>query len=146
MNMTKLETTWAEAAMGAIFPGSRDAGLADIRAMDLRGFLSQVMTTVPFQAALGLRLAVWIVALAPLFVLGRFATIVGLTTADRERVVSKLVVSRSYVVRSLVLILKTMGALLYAGDGTVRARMFVPPPSSSKTGLVTLRTKRVQAA
>ena len=81
MNLTKLETTWAEAAMGAIFPGSRDAGLTDIRAMDLRGFLAQVMATVPFQAALGLRLAVWIVALAPLFVLRRFATIAGLELA-----------------------------------------------------------------
>ena len=45
MNLTKLEITWAEAAMGAIFPGSRDAGLTDIRAMDLRGFLAQVMAT-----------------------------------------------------------------------------------------------------
>jgi hypothetical protein len=146
LKLTRLENRWAEAAMSAIFPGSAENGLADIRAMDVARFLRQLMRSVPFQAAFGVRAAVWLVALAPLFVLGRFATIVGLTTADRERVVSKLVVSRSYVVRSLVLILKTMGALLYAGDGTVRARMFVPPPSSAKTGLVTLRAKRVQAA
>jgi len=87
---------------------------------------------------------VWLVALAPLFVLGRFATIAGLTVADRERVVARLVVSKSYVVRSLVLILKTMGALLYAGDGAVRARMLVPTPRPP--GLITLRAKRVQAA
>ena len=42
------------------------------------------------------------------------------------------------------LILKTMGALLYAGDDAVRARMLVPTPA--RAGLVTLRTKRVQAA
>jgi hypothetical protein len=143
MNLTKLETRWAEAAMGAIFPGSRDAGLADIRAMDLRGFLAQVMTTVPFQAALGLRLAVWIVALAPLFVLRRFATIAGLDQAGREKVIERLLVSRSYPVRSLVMILKTIGALLYAGDDAVRARMNAPAPKSE---LISLRVKRAAHA
>jgi hypothetical protein len=145
MKLARFEDRWAEAAMGAIFPGSSEAGLRDIRAMDVRGFLQQVMRCVPFQASLGLRAAVWLVALAPLFVLGRFATIAGLGLADRERVVAALVASRSYVVRSLVLILKTMGALLYAGDDAVRARM--APPRAAPTGLVALRTKSaVQAA
>jgi hypothetical protein len=139
MNLTKLETTWAEAAMGAIFPGSHDAGLADIRAMDLRGFLSQVMATVPFQAALGLRLAVWIVALAPLFVLGRFTTLLGLDQADREELIARLLANRAYAIRSLVMILKTIGALLYAGDDAVRARMNAP---AAQPQLVSLRVKR----
>jgi len=143
MKLTRLELTWAEASMGAIFPGSSADGLAGIQAMDVRGFLAQVMTVVPFQAALGLRLAVWLVALAPLFVLGRLRTIAGLLPADREKVVGALVASRAYAVRSLVLILKTMGALLYAGDDAVRARMLVPRPQPA---LVTLRAKRVQAA
>lgn len=144
MKLTRLEHRWAEVAMGTIFPGSAETGLRDIRAMDVRTFLRQLMRSVPFQAALGLRMAVWLVALAPLFVLGKLTTIAGLGVADRERVVARLVVSKSYVVRSLVLILKTMGALLYAGDGAVRARMLVPAPA--RAGLVTLRTKRVQAA
>lgn len=143
MNLSKLETTWTEAAMGAIFPGSRDAGLADIRAMDLRGFVAEVMRTVPFQAALGFRLAVWIVALAPLFILGRFATIAGLDQAGRQKVITTLLASRSYAVRSLVMILKTIGALLYAGDDTVRARMNAPAP---KKELVSLRVKRAAHA
>ena len=110
MKLIELETVWAEAAMGAIFPGSRDVGMADIRAMDVRGFLREVMQKVPAQAALGVRLAVWIVALAPLFAIGRVATITGLAQADRERVVATLVSSRFYLLRSMVLILKTVGA------------------------------------
>ncbi len=144
MKLTRFEDRWAEAAMGAIYPGSPESGFADIRAMGVGRFLRQLLRSVPFHAAFGVRAAVWLVALAPLFMLGRFTTIVGLTTADRERVVASLVVHRWYVVRSLVLILKTMGALLYAGDGAVRARMLVPAPS--KAGLVPLRVKRVQAA
>jgi hypothetical protein len=144
MRLTRFEHRWAEAAMGAIFPGSAETGLDDIRAMNVGAFLRQLMRSVPFQAAFGVRAAVWLVALAPLFVLGRFATIAGLAVADRERVVATLVVNKFYVVRSLILILKTMGALLYAGNGSVRARMMVPAPS--KPGLVSLRVKRVQAA
>ena len=33
MRLTGIENRWAEAAMGAIFPGSHEEGLADIRAM-----------------------------------------------------------------------------------------------------------------
>ena len=142
MRLTGIENRWAEAAMGAIFPGSREQGLTDIRAMDVRGFLARVVASVPSKVALGLRLAVWIVALAPLFVLGRLATITSLAQADRERVVAALVMSRNYALRSLVMILKTMGALLYAGDDAVRARMMVP---SKPKALVTLRVKGAPA-
>jgi hypothetical protein len=144
MKLTRFETAWAEAEMQAIFPGSTDDGLADIRAMDVKGFVTQTMRYMPFQAALGFRLAVWIVALAPLLVLGRLATFTGLALADRERVIERLVVSRAYVVRSLVMILKTIGALLYAGDDGVRARMNAAAVPRS---LVSLRAKpRVHAA
>ncbi len=142
MRLTGIENRWAEAAMGAIFPGSREEGLTDIRAMDVRGYLARLVASVPAKAALGLRLAVWIVALAPLFVLGRLATITSLAQADRERVVAALVMSRNYALRSLVMILKTMGALLYAGDDAVRARMMVPNKPKS---LVALRVKGASA-
>jgi hypothetical protein len=143
MKLTRFENRWAEAAIGTIFPGSREDGFADIRAMDVPGFLYKVMRTVPFQAAFGLRLAIWIVALAPLLVLGRFATIAGLALPEREAVVARLVASKAYAIRSLVMILKTMGALLYAGDDGVRARMQKPALPQS---FVALRTKRIHAA
>lgn len=145
MKLTRFETAWAEAEMQAIFPGSTDEGLTDIVAMDVRGFVTQTMRYMPFQAALGFRLAVWIVALAPLLLLGRLATIAGLSLPDREKVVARLLANKSYAIRSLVMILKTIGALLYAGHDAVRARMMTPAPDSSS--LVTLRVKeRVHAA
>jgi len=147
MTLSNLETRWAEAALGAIFPGSKDAGMAGIRGMDVRGFLSEVLGAVPFQAALGLRIAIWLVALAPLFIIGRFKTISGLTQPDRERVVAALVGHRSYALRSLTLILKTMGALLWAGDDAVRAHMLAPAPAPApKNELIPLRVKRAAVA
>lgn len=131
--LAKFELAWAAAEMGAIFPGGD--GVAGIEAMDLRGYLVEVVARVPWKAALGLRLAIWVVALAPPFVLRRFATIAGLATADRERVVARLIASPSYGLRSLVLILKTIGALLYAGDDAVRARMLSAAPERSLVSL-----------
>jgi hypothetical protein len=136
MTLNRFESRWAEAAMGAIFPGSSAMGLSDIRAMNVAGFLRDLMQHLPWKAALGVRMAVWLVALAPLFVLPRFATIARLGQDDRERVIAALVASKSYAIRSLVLILKTLGALLYAADEGVRRRMM--PPRST---LMTLRAK-----
>jgi hypothetical protein len=144
MKLTQWEGRWAEAAIGAIFPGLLEDGFADIRGMDVPGFLQRVLRTVPFKAALGLRLAIWLVALAPLLLLRRFATIAGLALEEREAVVARLVASETYAVRSLVMILKTMGALLYAGDDAVRARMHRPAAFPSPT--VVLRRKPVHAA
>jgi hypothetical protein len=145
MRLTQWEGRWAEAAIGAIFPGSVEDGFADICAMDVPGFLQRVLRTIPFKAALGMRVAIWLVALAPLLLLRRFATIAGLALDEREVVVARLVASKTYAVRSLVMILKTMGALLYAGDDAVRARM-QRPAGQQPTVPLSLRRKPVHAA
>lgn len=142
MRLTHLEEVWATAALTAIFPGSDAEGLASIDAMDVSGFLRDVMRRVPFRSALGLRVAIWLAAFAPLFAIGRFTTIARLSPGDRERTIGRLVASRWYAVRSLVLILRTIGALLYAGDNRVRSRMQRP----RAPGLVSLRVKRVHGA
>ncbi len=111
--------------------------------MDVPTFFRELLRRMPFEAALGLRLAVWIVALAPLFVIGRLSTIARLGQAEREAVVGRLVACEWYAVRSLVMMLKAFGALLYAGDDAVRKRMMTP---SRRPRLVSLRVKNVHAA
>jgi hypothetical protein len=115
-------------------------GLANIRAMNIDGFLCELMETLPLRAALGFRLAIWLVTLAPLFVAYRFATIARLALDERERVITALVASDSYAVRSLVLVLKALGALLYAADDRVRTRV-----SPARSALVPLRITRAHA-
>jgi hypothetical protein len=136
MRLARFECRWAEAAMQAIFPGSAEAGLTGIHAMDVRSFLRELMQSLPWRAAMGFRLAVWLVAVAPLFLLHRFVTIARLPLDERERVLAALVASRSYAIRSLVLLLKALGALLYAADERVRARM--APPRSGAVAVVAL--------
>lgn len=123
MTLTRLESRWAEAAMEAIFPGSPETGLAGIRTMNVAAFFREFVATLPWRAALGVRLAVWLVAVAPWFLLRRFVTIAKLNVVEREWVIATLIASRSYAVRSLAMLLKALGALLYAADDRVRTRM-----------------------
>ncbi len=127
---------------GRDFPGVDRRGLSHIGGMDVPGFLAGAMRRLPFRAALGLRAAVWLAALAPLFAAGRFATIAGLRPTEREKVVTKLFASRWYSLRSLMMILKTFGAFLYAGDAAVRARLTASPQRS----LIPLRMNRAGVA
>ena len=160
MKLTRFEDDWAQAALGAMFPGSREHGFAEIGRMDVGSFLAEAMRTLPFKAALGLRAAVWLAALAPLLILHRFTTIRGLGPLDRERVVAALSASRTYAVRSLAMVLKTLGALLYAGDDAIRARLHLragpqhdglaagepsPTASSRPEALIALRVRRAPA-
>jgi hypothetical protein len=94
--------------------------------MDIEAYLERTFQAIPLEPAVGIRIAIWIVALAPLFVLGRVVTIHGLSKPDREKVVARLVMSPIYAVRQLVIALKAVAALLYASDREVRTAMLAP--------------------
>jgi hypothetical protein len=132
MRLFAFEEGWARAVLAAMFPvpvadgGEREATYGP-------GF-SGIIASAPFEPAVGLRLALFMVILSPLFVLKRPRTFLGLTADAREQVLDGLLSSRVYAVRQLVLALKTMGALLYAHDPAVRRAMLVP----KRDALITL--------
>jgi hypothetical protein len=136
--LTQVERRWAHATLDTLFPGPERGALPlGIEEMDVDGFLDETFRQVPFEAALGLRAAIWVIALAPLFVLRRFATIASLPPADRLVVVSTMGTSPVYVLRSLVMMVKAIGALFYCGDARVRPSIVgVVPP------VVTVRLRR----
>jgi hypothetical protein len=103
-------------------------------------FFDDLLVDAPFEQSLGLRFALWIVALAPLFTLKKFCTISALSSPDRVRVLEKLLASPSYVIRQLVVSLKAMATLLYASSPQVRARMLAPLRESTGQ-LIRLRSK-----
>jgi hypothetical protein len=119
--LTRFERTAARAAFGTIYPGPERGmlplGICD---MDLDGYLDVTLARIPFEPSLGLRLAIWVVALAPIFVLRRLVTIASLDVADRERVITAIYASPYYAIRSAAIALKAIGALFYCGDARVR--------------------------
>jgi hypothetical protein len=78
-------------------------------------------------AALGLRAAVWMVALAPLWLFGRFSTISDLARRDRTELIARLLQHRSVIVRELTLLLKLVAAMALLGTASVRARSHYDP-------------------
>ncbi len=138
--MTRFENAWACATFGAIYPADPRLG-PSAASLDVEGYLVDVRTNAQFRTALGLRLALWMVALAPLFVLRRFATITGLAESEREALLRALLVNPLYPVRQLVILLKAIAALLYARAPEIRAAIAPPLPDAlADTGprLVTL--------
>jgi len=128
--LTPVERRWAHATLDTLFPGPERGALPlGIEGMNVDAFLDETLERVPFEAALGLRAAFWVIALAPLFVLGKLATIASLHPADRLRVVSAISASPVYVLRSLVMMVKAMGALFYCGDARVRPSIVGVVPS-----------------
>lgn len=138
--LTGLERGFTAAVFDGIFPRGRDARLPQGAADgDMVSMFEDARDRVPPRVAMGLRVAVWIVALAPLLTIGKLATISGLVTSDRERVVSLLLGSNVYLVRQLTTLLKAFGALFFLTLPGVRKAIVREPESDE--GLVTLTKK-----
>jgi hypothetical protein len=82
-------------------------------------------------AALGLRFALWMVALAPVWLLGRFMTFSTLARAERTELLSRLLRHTNLVVRELSLLLKFAAAVALLGTPSVRERSGYDTPLAS---------------
>lgn len=128
MSLMKFEHQWAEVVFDGMFPAKADARIPmGARDADMVGLFEEARNMVPARVALGLRLALWLVAMAPLFTIGKLVTIGGLADADRERVLLALLSSPLYFVRQLTLLLKTFGAFFFLTAPGVREAIVKAP-------------------
>lgn len=140
--LSRWELDCAVAAFSGLFPrGAHPAQPVGIADVDARGALQVLLREAPARAVLGIRAAILICALAPLVVLRRFRTIVGVDPAARSRVMAALLSSSLYPVRQLALLLKMMASLVFACVPEVRRAILqgarnVPPPADSGTRLI----------
>ena len=137
MSLMKFERGWAQAAFEGLFPSNVDARIpVGARDADMVGLFEDARLAVPPRVALGLRVALWIVALAPLFTIGKLVTIGGLHGLDRERVLLALLASPFYFVRQLTMLLKAFGALFFLSVPGVReAIVGAPNPQLMTLGM-----------
>jgi hypothetical protein len=80
----------------------------------MKEFLKDLYSSLPAPANLGVRLAIWIVGLSPVFKRRRLMGFDRLVPEERIRLLSELSSSESYTVRQMVMILKMNGALSHA--------------------------------
>jgi len=127
MQITPFERRWLVTIFDAIYPGgATDALPAGAGDVGLERFVDDVFDHAPFQPALGIRLATWVILLCPLFVIGRARTFVGLSREDREQVLHKLGSSRVWALRELPALLKMVGALGYCALPAVQRQIGIP--------------------
>lgn len=125
--LASFELAWTDAAFDAIYPEPPRSLLPHgVASMHPARFFDDVLSTIPLEQSLGLRVTLWMVALAPLFTIRRLGTIASIGADDRVRVLTRLVTSSNYFVRQLTMSLKAMATLLYAKSESVRAAMTVP--------------------
>jgi hypothetical protein len=123
--LSRIERDWAFAALGAIYPSRASARLSvGVCDLELADYLRDLFASIPLMAALGLRAAIWIVALAPPFVLRRAVTVMGLDARERQTLVERLLGSSSYGIRQLLTALKAIGGLFFGGAASVKLAIF----------------------
>ena len=133
MRLFAFEEAWARAVLAAMFPVDDPA-----RERGYGGGFAGIIRTAPFEAAVGLRLALLMVVVSPLLLLKRPHTFVALAPEAKEHVLDALLSSSVYAVRQLVMALKTMGAILYAHDPEVRRALLTP----KRDALLTLGARK----
>jgi hypothetical protein len=120
--MMAFERRWARHLLAAFAPQG-GPGLCPVEGeVDYTGALARMMREATPLAALGLRFAVWMAALAPLWLWGRLSTISKLAGERRSQLLRELLAHRAFAVRELSLLLKLSAAMALLGTSSVRAR------------------------
>jgi hypothetical protein len=138
--MTRFEQTWTADVLTAFTLEPEDSPRARARdnEVDYLSTFRRMRQGSTRLAGLALRLGVWMVALAPLWFLGRVATFSKLARRERTELLVRLLVHNSFVVRELTMLLKLTAAMALMGTASVRARSgydnVQPPAAQIETG------------
>jgi hypothetical protein len=120
--MLSFERRWAVHLLAGFAP-SNGPGLAPRRGeVDYDGVLARMMREATPIAALGLRAAIWLCALAPLWLWGKLATVSKLAADRHPEMLRELLAHRLFVVRELTMLLKLCAAMALLGAPSVRQR------------------------
>jgi hypothetical protein len=119
--MTNWENTWATEVLSAFT--QEGAGLTPTAGeVDYLRTFARMRAGSTKLAAFGLRAALWMVVLAPLWFFGRLATFSRLARRERSELIGRLLVHDSFAVRELTMLLKLTAAMALLGTSSVRAR------------------------
>lgn len=120
--MLGYERRWANAVLEAFAPVG-GPGLAPREGeVDYVGAFRTMARESTHLAALGMRIALYLIALAPLWMWGRVTTAARLAVGERSQLLSQLITHRSFAVRELTTLLKLTASFALLGTRTVRAR------------------------
>jgi len=117
---TRFEKRWRDILLGAMLPRGDDR--PGVRDLDLREFWILFERHAPPLVRIGLRAATWFLTFLPLFSRGCRRPFFRLDPDSRDRFLNAASSSRFYIVRQLVMTVKTFAAFAYFCDPEVRRR------------------------
>ena len=120
--MLAFERTWAVSVLEGFAPSGGPGLSPEADEVDYLGALQKMMRASTGRAAFGLRVAVWIVALAPMWMLGKVGTIRSLAPAGRAELLRRLLAHRFFLVRELTLLLKLGACMAIFARPSLRER------------------------
>jgi hypothetical protein len=120
--MTRLEQDWAADVLTAFTLNGAPGLQAAPGEVDYLGALRRMRRNSTALAAFGLRIAVWMVAFAPVLLFGRWALFSRLARREQSELLTRLLVHKHMLVRELALLLKLTAAMALLGTASVRAR------------------------
>jgi hypothetical protein len=127
LRLFRFERRWLLRVFEAVLPPGDPTLALGAGDVPMGRFVDDFLASAPLTAVLGLRGGLWLILLAPLFVLGRPRTFLGLTPAERGALLERLRRSNLYLVRESATLFKIVGCLGYCGLGPVQRRIGIHP-------------------
>jgi hypothetical protein len=122
MTLLPFERRWAGALLEAFAPPGGPGLAPEPGEVDYVAGMQRMLGSFTKRAALGLRAALWIGALAPIWMGARLSSIARVPLARRTEIVQRLLVHRLFLVRELMFLLKTVASFALLGTPSVRER------------------------
>ena len=104
--MIGFENRWALATLEAFAPPAGPGFSPGTVEVDYVGTLEEMRSSGTTLSAIAIRLALWIVAVSPMWLSGQARTIASLPASERAELLARLLAHRVYLVRELSLLLK----------------------------------------
>jgi len=126
--MLAFERRWAEAVLAGFAPPDGPGLAPAVGSVDYVGTVQRMMDASTRIAAWGLRIAIWIAALSPMWLLGRLRTVRTLRPAERAEALDRLLQHRFRMVRELTLLLKLSACMALFRVPALRKRSHYDRP------------------
>ncbi|MGZ3420087.1 MAG: hypothetical protein ACXWUG_02065 [Polyangiales bacterium] len=123
MKLVAFERRQAEAILRAFAPENATEGLVPVEGeVDYVGNLEKMANAMSDRARFGVRIALWIVAFAPIWTGLAFATMAGTPIEKRSALLDKMLASHAFLVRELALAMKIGASFALFSSKSIRER------------------------
>jgi hypothetical protein len=123
MKLVAFERRQAQAIMESFAPSSAQEGLVPRDGeVDYLGSLEKMANAMSDRARMGVRLALWIVTFAPLWMGVALGTMAGIPVEKRTRLLDRMLASKLFLVRELALAMKIGASFALFSAQSIRAR------------------------